>query len=241
MPPRKVRHWRAALFFRVKFEPMTLPPSNRITRLARSPLVLILIALAAILLLTRVGPVEKSLGVNIRVVYLHGAWVWASLALFIAAGLTGLAAILVRPPERRSAAALHAWSRALGRAGLVFWITYLPISMWAMQTNWNGLYLAEPRWRLALIYAISGLLLQIGLSLIANPFWTSLANLLFISTLLIAINSTREIMHPSSPILSSDSRLIQVYFFLLVGVTLLAAWQVARLFLRLDPPESAVQ
>jgi len=220
---------------------MTLLPSNRIFRLARSPLVLVLIALAVILLLTQAGPAEKSLGVNVRVVYLHGAWVWASLALFIAAGLTGLAAILARLPELRRAAALHAWSRALGRAGLLFWITYLPISIWAMQTNWNGLYLAEPRWRLALIYAVSGALLQMGLSLIANPFWTSLANLIFISTLLLAITSTREIMHPSSPILSSDSRLIQVYFFLLVGVTLLAAWQVARLFLRLDPPDPAVQ
>lgn len=215
---------------------MTSPPSNHISRLAREPLAWILTALAAILLLTRVGPVEKTLGANVRVVYLHGAWVWASLALFIAAGLTGLAALLARSDRRPGAAALHAWSRALGRSGLLFWISYLPISIWAMQTNWNGLYLAEPRWRLALIFAVSGLLLQAGLALIGNPAWTSFANLMFAAILLLALTVTQEVMHPRSPILTSDSRLIQVYFFLLVGVTLLAAWQVARLFLRLDPP-----
>jgi hypothetical protein len=131
---------------------------------------------------------------------------------------------------------MHAWSRALGRTGLVFWITYLPISMWAMQTNWNGLYLAEPRWRLALIFAVSGLLLQLGLALIDNPGLTSGANLAFILILLLALSGTQEVMHPRSPILESDSRLIQVYFFLLVSAALLVAWQVARLFLRLDPP-----
>lgn len=218
---------------------MTSPSLSRLSRLAREPLVWILTALTTILLLTLAGPAEKTLGANVRVVYLHGAWVWASLALFIVAGLAGLIALIAPPGGWAGASVMHAWSRAFGRTGLLFWISYLPISIWAMQTNWNGLYLAEPRWRLALIFAVSGLLLQAGLMLIGNPAWTSLANLLFAATLLLALTATQEVMHPRSPILTSDSRLIQIYFFLLVGVTLLAAWQVARWFLRLDPPNPA--
>jgi hypothetical protein len=192
---------------------------NRSIQVSLSPYLWVLLLLAVIALITAFGPPEKSLGENIRVVYLHGAWVWTSLAALIASGVIGLAAILRRNPS------LHAWSRALGRTGLLFWITYLPISVWAMQANWNGLYLAEPRWRLALIFAISGLLLQIGLTLIDKPQLTSAANLVFILTLMLFLTGTREVMHPRSPILSSDSRLIQVYFAALVTATSLVAWQ----------------
>ncbi len=201
---------------------------NRAIQASLSPYLWVLLLLAVIALITAFGPPEKSLGENIRVVYLHGAWVWTSLAVLIASGVIGLAAILRRNPS------LHSWSRALGRTGLLFWITYLPISVWAMQTNWNGLYLAEPRWRLALIFAISGLLLQIGLTLIDQPELTSAANLAFILTLLLFLSGTREVMHPRSPILSSDSRLIQIYFAILVTATLLVAWQIARWWQSLD-------
>ena len=77
----------------------------------------------------------------------------------------------------------HAWSAALGRTGIIFWLTYLPLSLFAMQANWNGLFLAEPRFRLALIFAITGTLLQLGLWLFNTPWITSLANVLFIVVL----------------------------------------------------------
>lgn len=201
---------------------------NRSHQSSKSPFLWILILLAIIALLTALGPPEKSLGGNVRVVYLHGAWVWSALVALSASGLVGVIALLKREPS------LHAWSRALHRTGLLFWISYLPISVWAMQTNWNGLYLAEPRWRLALIFSIAGLLLQIGLTLIDRPALTSAANLAFIITLLFFLSGTREVMHPRSPILTSDSRLIQIYFAGLLAVTLLLAWQFSRWFRSLD-------
>jgi hypothetical protein len=41
-------------------------------------------------------------------------------------------------------------------------------------------------------------------------------------------------MHPRSPILQSDSRLIQAYFAALLVITLLLAWQVARAWYRIS-------
>jgi hypothetical protein len=187
------------------------------------------LTLAAIVLLTAFSPAEKVLGANARIVYLHGAWVWASLAGFTAAALVGLAAWLTHRPR------LHHWSRALGRTGLFFWITYLPISMWAMQTSWNGLYLAEPRFRLAVIFSISGLLLQIGLALIENPAWASAANIVYTLALYVALFNTQNVMHPPSPMLDSDASRIQLYFLMLFLLTLLAAWQVARWWMQLEP------
>ena len=195
-----------------------------------SPPFLLLVILGVMALVTLSGPAEKVLGANVRIVYLHGAWVWAALATFLAAAGCGLAGLALRRE------ALHTWSRALGRTGLLFWISYLPISMWAMQTSWNGLYLAEPRWRLALIFAISGFLLQIGLTLLGNLAWTSVANVLFIVTLFLALANIENVMHPASPIYNSEAIRIQLFFSSLVLLCILAAWQVARWWRRASLP-----
>lgn len=192
------------------------------------PEVWFLIILGIITGFTAVGPVEKSLGSNIRMVYLHGAWVWAALFGFLAAAATGITGMLLHK------ATLHRWSRTLGRTGLFFWITYLPISLWAMQTNWNGLFLAEPRWRLALVFAIGGLIAQIGVTLLEDPTWASATNLVFVIALFLSLQNTQNVMHPASPILNSDARRIQLYFFTLLSLTLLAGWQVARWWHRFE-------
>ncbi|MDD5466271.1 MAG: hypothetical protein PHS96_00540 [Anaerolineales bacterium] len=187
-----------------------------------------LLVLAAIAGLSALGPAEKSLGANVRVVYLHGAWVWTSLAVFLAAGLAGLAGLVTRGEG------LNLWSRALGRTGLSFWITYIPIAMWAMETNWNGLFLVEPRFRVAAIFAVTGLLLQIGVTLLERPSWASAANLGFILALYLVLQATRNVMHPPSPILEADSWRIQAHFAALLLLTMLAAALVARLWRRLE-------
>ena len=194
----------------------------------QSPVVWLFISLVLVGVVALFGPPEKSLGSNVRVVYLHGAWVWASMAAFIAAAGFGLAGLLTHRVN------FHHWSRALGRTGIIFWITYLPISIWAMQTNWNGLFLAEPRWRLAVIFAVGGLALQIGVSLLENPVWASAVNVIFLLVLLLALRSTDQVMHPASPIFSSQAWRIQLFFTALLSAVLLAAWQVARWWHRIE-------
>ncbi len=200
-----------------------------LTGLAGSPIIWLVLSLAAVALLTTVGPSEKTLGQGVRIIYLHGAWVWTALVAFLIAGIAGLVGLITRKP------AFHLWSRAWGLTGLLFWISYLPVSIWAMETSWNGLYLSEPRWRLALIFAVTGLLLQIGLALLEKPAWTSAANLLYIAALLVTLANTPNVMHPPAPVLSSDSLLIRGYFFVLLAIMSLAAWQIARLWRQGDP------
>ncbi len=182
--------------------------------------------LIAIGILTGIGPAERSLGTNVRVVYLHGAWVWVALIAFAAAAFTGLAGLV---SNRLS---WQRWSLALGRTGLVFWLLYLPLSIWAMQTNWNGLFLTEPRWRVAIVFAIGGLLLQLGLTLAGSLTWAAAANLVFFLLLAWVLSTTEAVMHPGSPIFSSGAARIQLFFLSLVALSLFAAWQVARWFVR---------
>jgi hypothetical protein len=194
----------------------------------KSPILWFFLLLAGIALFTAVSPVERTLGANARIVYLHGAWVWAALFAFITAGGVGFVGLMARRDR------LHRWSRALGRTGLFFWITYLPISMWAMQSNWNGLFLEEPRWRVALIFAIGGLLLQIGLTLLEKPAWASLINLSYIVALLVILQNTEKVMHPPAPMLESNAWRIQIFFIGLTILALLAAWQVTRWWHRFE-------
>jgi hypothetical protein len=194
----------------------------------KSPLFWFGMTLAVVAGFTLLGPAERSLGTNVRVVYLHGAWVWTALASFLAAALLGLVGLILQRVN------LQHWSRALGRSGLIFWITYLPLSMWAMQTNWNGLYLDEPRWRFALVFAIGGLVLQIGVALVEEPAWAAAANVAYFMALVLALVNTENVMHPPSPILDSDAARIQLFFSGLLLLTLLAAGLLARWLYRFE-------
>ncbi len=196
------------------------------SKLTRQPLLSFFATLAIIVLLTFLGPEEKSLGSNVRIVYLHGAWVLTAEIAFLASALAGLLGLILQRDV------FHAWSAALGRAGILFWVTYLPLSLWAMQSNWNGLFLAEPRFRLALTFAVVGVLLQVGLWLINRERLTSLANLIFFIALRVAFATARDIMHPPpSPIFNSGNYIIIGFFIGLILLTWLAGYFLTRWFL----------
>jgi hypothetical protein len=190
----------------------------------------LLIVLLLIAILAMFGPEEQSLGSNVRLVYLHGAWVLTAEFAFLAAALAGLLGLVLRRDF------FHAWSAALGRTGILFWLTYLPLSLLAMQANWNGLFLAEPRFRLAMIFAVTGILLQFGLWLFNLPWLTSLGNILFIVALRVVFAITENVMHPPpSPIFNSGNYVITGFFLALNLLAWLAAYFLTRLLLRLEP------
>jgi hypothetical protein len=176
--------------------------------------------------LTALAPEERSLGANVRIVYLHAAWVLTAEVILGFSALTGLLALLTRR-ER-----LHCWSTALGRTGIFFLLAYLPLSMWAMQANWNGLFLGEPRFRMAAIFAVSGVLLQTGLAMLARPVVSSVSNLLFFVALRIGISHADYVMHPlPSPIFSAGILSLQLYFLGIIAMTIVSAWFMTRWWL----------
>ncbi len=196
----------------------------------KPPLIYFSITVIVIALLTLFGPEEKSLGANVRIVYLHGAWVLAAEVAFIAAALAGLLGLVLRKEI------FHAWSAALGRTGIVFWLTYLPLSLFAMQANWNGLFLAEPRFRIAMIFAVTGVLLQLGLLLFNISWLTSFANILYIITLRVVFATAQNVMHPPpSPIFNSGLWNIILFFVGLNILAWVAGYFLTRFFLGLQP------
>lgn len=196
----------------------------------QSPLTNFFITLVLIAILALFGPEEQSLGSNVRLVYLHGTWVLTAEIAFIAAALAGLLGLVLRRDL------FHAWSAALGRTGIIFWVTYLPLSLFAMQANWNGLFLAEPRFRLAMIFAITGILLQLGLWIFNLPWLTSVGNILYIIALRAIFATAENIMHPPpSPIFNSGNYVIIGFFVALILLSLLAAYFLTRFLFNIKP------
>lgn len=177
-----------------------------------------LINLALLALVAVISPLERTLGANVRIVYVHGAWVWAGKVAFGLAALAGLAGLVCLAARRRCA--WPALSLAVGRAGLFFWLTYLPMSLLVMQLNWGGVFFDEPRFRIPLTFGLAGLLLQVGLAVISSDWLTCLGNLFFGAALWWQLGGIQNVLHPDSPIFGSDALRIQVFFILLLVLSL---------------------
>jgi hypothetical protein len=196
---------------------------------SKSYLNLFIVTVAIIAILALLGPEEQSLGANVRIVYLHGAWVLTAELIMLMAGLSGLVGLIT--PRK----AFHAWSAALGRTGIFFWVTYLPLSLWAMQSNWNGMFLAEPRFRLAVTFAVTGVLLQAGLWLVNKDWLTSLANVIFIVILRLIFATADNVMHPPpSPIFNSGNYTIIGFFVGMIALSLVASFFLTRAFAQIQ-------
>ncbi|MCX8063304.1 MAG: hypothetical protein N3D16_12045, partial [Anaerolineales bacterium] len=124
---------------------------------------------------------------------------------------------------------LLSWSIALQRSALIFWLLFLPMSLWVMQVSWNGLFLAEPRFRIPLNFAVIGLIFQIATILIANPRISGMVNFLFVAALLIALRSAEYILHPQMPILNNQAGVLRYIFLALVILLTGACWSLADL------------
>jgi len=110
----------------------------------------------------------------------------------------------------------------------LFWVTYLPLSLLAMQASWKGLFLEEPRWRIGVDFAVIGVVLQAAILAIPRPAWASAINLGFLAALAWSLAGARQVIHPPSPVFSSESVAIRAFFTGLLILCLLAGWQLTR-------------
>jgi hypothetical protein len=181
---------------------------------------LLIVVLIGLVLL--VAPLDRVLGDVSRLVYLHGAMVWVAMLAFTAAALLGVGHLVTgRAPWQR-------WSQGVERAAIVLWAGYLPLSVIAADLAWNGVFWAEPRWRMAAQVLIVAVAFQVGAYLIENPQLASALNIVVGGALWWLLLRTPLVIHPDNPIGASDSAGIQLAFAALVGLCALAAFQLAR-------------
>ena len=187
----------------------------------RIPIAVFLV-LAAIAAIAALAPVDRILGSSARIAYLHGATVWAALLAFASAAVSGLAGFVLRRDE------LHRWSAGLGRAATAFWILSLLLSLASMQLSWNGLFFAEPRWGLGLRFGVTAVLLQVAAAVLGRPRFASFLNIVYFGALAFALAGVPSVMHPVSPVFTSDSVGIRLLFLALLAMVLAAAALLAK-------------
>ncbi len=181
------------------------------------------LALAA-LALAWATPNDVTLRGTSKVVYLHGALVWAALLTLTASGIVGLGALMWG--SRREV--LAAWTLALSRTGLLFWVTTLLVSMVASRMAWNSVFLSEPRYTMMFRVLAIGAIVQVLVLLVNRPALSGGLHAAQAVAMWALLLSTPAVLHPDSPIMRSVPS-IQFFFGLLVLACGLAALQVARL------------
>ncbi len=212
---------------------MTSRGRSRI-ELLRERLLPLLAGLLSLLLVLFVvlSPAESRLGNVVKLVYVHGALVWAGLLTFTVAGGLGLVALLLRlngPATGRAAPWLRG-ARAAGLAALVVWIVYALSSMVVTGLTW-GQWIAwgEPRVRATAAILVASLVLNVVVRVVDHPDLTALAQVLMGIAPWMVVNRAQAIRHPVDPIGGSTSTSMQGFYLLIVATVValaltLVAW-----------------
>ncbi len=183
---------------------------------------------AAITLLLWLSPEDRTLGVQTKLVYFHGALILASLLLYAAAAVAALV-YLVGRENRAFGAATGAWLAAVAANAVS-----LPTGLHAAQVIWGGFLWNEPRVMANAVTLLLSLVV-LGVSLVStNRRGVALLYAVAAGVFLAMIRQAGRIMHPVNPIGRSDSWPIKLSFLALLVLVLALLAEAVRPFLRTD-------
>ena len=157
------------------------------------------------------SPAEAQLGNLIKLVYVHGALVFAGLMAFSVAGALGMVALIVGRP---------AWYRGADAAGwgaLLVWILYALSAMavtrlaWGQLVAWN-----EPRVRATVLVLAAAVVIELAIRLVSHRTFGAAVRVVMGIAPWLATRQAVVIRHPVDPIGSSASGSIQAYFLLIL-------------------------
>lgn len=211
----------------------------RLRRLQDTALPLLAGALLVLLGLWLVlAPAESRLGNVIKLVYVHGALVWAGLLTFTVAGGLGLVALAVRYLGRsaRRAAVWYRGAQSASVAALVVWIVYVVSSILVTGLTW-GQWIAwgEPRVQATALILGAGLAFFAVARLVDHQDFSAMVAVVMGILPWVMVHQANAIRHPVDPIGGSESSAMQLYFLLIeLTVMLLAATLIAWLWVRAE-------
>ena len=184
----------------------------------------VLLVLAALLVIA--APEEQSLGAGIKVVYVHVALTWTGMFGLTVMGLLGLGVLLSGHET------LQRWAQTLGWVALAFFAAGFAMSAWAARINWGAMFWDEPRTQLAANVIALTVIVQIARTWSLPVRLGGLLGMVPAGFMIYSVLTTELVLHPQSPILTSDSRGIQFAFFGLFALFTLAAglvvWQLRK-------------
>ncbi len=190
----------------------------------QSPLInigVICVLAAAVGVILWIAPAEKTLGSNIKPVYLHVALIWAGMLLLYIAGGLGLWITLF--PESR----LLLWMKRVGLVSFAFLAASMLVSFVAQKMAWGGIAWNEPRMAAMLKILAFAVVVQVVNSWAVSPRLQGVLNVLLAGVVYWLIAASPLQLHPRDPIGTSSSTAIRFTFFgLFVLCGLAAMWLV---------------
>ncbi len=158
---------------------------------------LALLILGAVVVWT--APLERTLGANIRTIYIHVAFSRAGGTGLMIAGALGLILLIWPNP------ALDRWARAAGIAGFTLFMIGLGVTLIAQLQNWNGIHWREPRMIAAMNGAAAGVIVMVLLNWFKAPRITGGLFLLLAILVVGTQMSANAVLHPGNAITESAS------------------------------------
>lgn len=162
------------------------------------------------------APLEQTLGAGIKIVYVHVALVWTGMAQLAAAGILGLILIITESPSVQN------WLTTVSRVGFAFLTAAVIASLWAEIVNWGGILWSEPRTRSLLQLLAVALIVRVLHGWVRQPRIQGVLHL-FVALLLAASTLfVPRFFHPDDPIGNSGAAAIQLTFYSLFSLCLIA-------------------
>ncbi len=172
--------------------------------------------IAATVVLTAVlawlAPTEATLGEAVKLVYVHAALMWVGFALVTGGGAAGALYALWRRD------ALIVWSSGMSVAGILLFLATGLLGMWTARVTWGAVFWGEPRMLMLGQILGSGLLATLAGRLSGSKIVVGAANLSLAVIAWVLVLRTERIIHPVSPIFSSDSTAIKVFPLLITVI-----------------------
>lgn len=174
------------------------------------------------LALAWIAPAEATLGEAVKLVYIHAALMWVGFGLLtISAGLGALYIIWRRE-------GLLKWSKGGAVTGVALLLGTGLLGILTAKITWGGVFWAEPR------LAMLGEILLVGLLAIgigrfsASKTLCAATNIALGAVAWILVIRTERVIHPVSPIFTSESTAIKMFPLLITATLAFAGLQITR-------------
>lgn len=179
-------------------------------------------AISISILLAWLAPSEATLGDAVKLIYVHAALMWVGFAFLTIGGIAGGAYLF----RRRDV--LINWSYGLSFVGVVFLLATGILGAFSAKITWGAVFWAEPRMAMlgrilfaAVIAALAGRIS--GSKVLGGAAVFGLAVIAWVLVI-----RTELVIHPDSPIFSSDSAAVKVFPVLITVAIAFAGLQLVR-------------
>lgn len=178
-------------------------------------------AVVAVVILALLSPEEQTLGSMLRLVFVHAALMWVSFFMYTLAAVLSLLYLVGGKQSH------FLWGESSVRTAMLILLVTGLLGLITAKITWGGIIWQEPRMAMLAKMLLASAFAFI-LSFVISKKIIAVVNVLLGATIWWLLLGTQKIIHPNSPIFTSNSTAIKVFSLLIAFVLGIMALQIAR-------------